>query len=114
MESDLSLFLGNKDKIRPFEHKSVLSDGAYLSYGEFIKIFFRTGDLPAGRGFKARYKTGKNLTVCLFSNLSREIYYRYIKYCRYKLTTEEVFHFIIDFIRIYEFKKKKIKFYRNV
>lgn len=58
-DSDLYLALSSKEKLYPFLDTNVLTDGVYLSYGQFMRIYLKTGDAPNGRGFKGAYKTSK-------------------------------------------------------
>ncbi len=57
--TDLYLFLSNKEKLYPLRDGNVLTDGVYLSYGEYMRIHLKTGDAPNGRGFRGTYKTSK-------------------------------------------------------
>lgn len=70
-ESDLYLILSKEGKLYPFQDSNILTDGVYLSYGEFMEIHLQTGDAPNGRGFKGFYKTSeKILTPLLLSDFS--------------------------------------------
>lgn len=64
--SDFYLFLGNKEKLYPLQDANVLTDGVYLSYGEYMRIHLKTGDAPNGRGFKGTYKTSKKKNYSTF------------------------------------------------
>lgn len=63
-DSDLYLALSSKEKLYPFLDANVLTDGVYLSYGQFMRIHLKTGDAPNGRGFKGTYKTSKYTSLC--------------------------------------------------
>lgn len=60
-DTDLYLFLSNKGKLYPLQDATILTDGVYLSYGEYMRIHLKTGDAPNGRGFKGTYKTSTKL-----------------------------------------------------
>lgn len=73
-DSDFYLALSNTQKVHPFQNENILTDGVYLSYGEYMRIHFKTGDAPNGRGFKGVYKTGKKIetmTVLFYKCRSR-------------------------------------------
>uniref|UniRef100_A0A8D8UV33 Cubilin n=1 Tax=Cacopsylla melanoneura TaxID=428564 RepID=A0A8D8UV33_9HEMI len=56
-EASLTLSLGaGTPTFRPYVNQALLSDGAYLSFGERLELRLRTGASPTGRGFKANYK----------------------------------------------------------
>ncbi|KAL1462283.1 hypothetical protein WDU94_014132 [Cyamophila willieti] len=56
-EASLTLSLGaGTPTFRPYVNQALLSEGAYLSFGERLELRLRTGSSPTGRGFKANYK----------------------------------------------------------
>jgi hypothetical protein len=59
-EAVLEINLGAGDRpFQPFTLPGHLTDGAYLSEGERLRVRLRTADKPRGIGFKAVYRTGK-------------------------------------------------------
>lgn len=62
------LFLNNKEKLYPLQDANVLTDGIYLSYGEFMRIYLKTVDAPNGRGFRGTYKTSKKHLFLFFTS----------------------------------------------
>jgi len=63
-ESNLYLLLSEKKKLYPLQDPSILTDGVYLSYGEYMKIHLQTGDLPNGKGFYGIYRASKDI-LCI-------------------------------------------------
>ncbi|KAI5717646.1 hypothetical protein M8J77_009092 [Diaphorina citri] len=56
-EASLDISLGaGTPSFRPYANRALLSDGAFLSFGERLELRLRTGASPSGRGFKANYK----------------------------------------------------------
>jgi hypothetical protein len=59
-EASLDISLGaGTPSFRPYANRALLSDGAFLSFGERLELRLRTGASPSGRGFKANYKIGE-------------------------------------------------------
>ncbi|XP_025834353.1 cubilin-like, partial [Agrilus planipennis] len=42
--------------IQPYQTEGLVTEGAFVSNREVLKIHFRTNDSPSGKGFKARYR----------------------------------------------------------
>ncbi|CAH0385765.1 unnamed protein product [Bemisia tabaci] len=56
-EEKLKINVGADDTaFEPFQISHFLNDGAFLSYGEELRLHLKTGRSPQGRGFKAAYK----------------------------------------------------------
>lgn len=51
--------LGDGVLLHPFQEPNALSDGVYASLGERVKIYFRTGSNPRGKGFNVIFRTSK-------------------------------------------------------
>lgn len=59
-EEKLKINVGADDTaFEPFQISHFLNDGAFLSYGEELRLHLKTGRSPQGRGFKAAYKVGE-------------------------------------------------------
>lgn len=73
-EAFLRLVLGDgSEPFQPFQLPDLLSEGTYVSHGEYLKLHLKTRDNPKGRGFKAFYRTldeVKEERVILLSNLT--------------------------------------------
>ncbi|KAJ3663232.1 hypothetical protein Zmor_007536 [Zophobas morio] len=66
----LELRLGKETApFRPFETENLLTEGSFLSTEERLKISFRTGDQPSGKGFRAIYKIITTASEEKFINL---------------------------------------------
>lgn len=74
-EAVLKIRLGEESTgFRPYEFPNLLSDGTFISDGEFLKISLKTGAKPVGSGYKATYKTVtevKEEKVIFLHNTSR-------------------------------------------
>lgn len=60
-------------KFQPFQFQDVLTEGAYISIGEYLNIHLKTKERPKGKGYKALYKIVDDLKeerVILLSNTS--------------------------------------------
>lgn len=61
-DSSLEVSLGEGGELlQPFRARPHLSDGVFLSMGERIQLWLKTGDSPRGKGFRAVYKSGQRL-----------------------------------------------------
>jgi hypothetical protein len=60
IKSDASVLVDlGEGLFEPYQMSNLISDGAYASKGEKIKIILKTGAHPRGTGFKATFKTCK-------------------------------------------------------
>lgn len=60
IESDASILVDlGEGLFEPYQMNNLISDGAYASKGEKIRIILKTGAHPRGKGFKASFKTCK-------------------------------------------------------
>ncbi|XP_067641233.1 uncharacterized protein [Eurosta solidaginis] len=78
MDASLELDIG-KGLFRPFQSRELLSEGIYVSEREQLRIQFRTGQHPRGKGFQALYHTVPPLErreriVSLSYNISGHLY----------------------------------------
>lgn len=61
-EAIVELTLGAKSEpFRPFKTGGLLTDGTFVSSGEYLRIDLRTRDNPKGTGYKIMYKTLKTV-----------------------------------------------------
>jgi hypothetical protein len=60
LEIDLS---GENRSFQPYQVPGHITDGAYVSEGERLRVRLRTADKPKGTGFKAVYRTGKFTSI---------------------------------------------------
>lgn len=73
-QAKLLLNLGEDAAVfQPFNSENLLTEGVYVSFGEYLNIHLKTEATPEGRGYKAFYKIvddPKEERVVLLSNVS--------------------------------------------